>query len=199
MEDNGRVLASIEQLPLRLAWAIPVHKSQGMSMDEEVMDLSAVFEYGQGYVALSRVRRLAGVHLLGWNERAFMVHPEVLRKDEEFRVSSEAYRQAFAKLPYSELQTMWDNFIKASGGTVAGAEPRHRQPKNIAGAGFDKIRAVHPNAYRAWEPEQDEELKKLFSAGQSTAELAKIFGRKPGAIRSRLARVGLAEQRPEEQ
>jgi hypothetical protein len=58
-----------------------------MSLDAAVMDLSGAFEYGQGYLALSRVRSLSGVHLLGWNERALQVHPSVLRKDAEFRAS----------------------------------------------------------------------------------------------------------------
>ena len=62
-------------MPLRLAWAITVHKSQGMSLDAAVIDLSRAFEYGQGYVALSRVRELVGLHLLGLNERALRVHP----------------------------------------------------------------------------------------------------------------------------
>ena len=74
---SGRIRARVTQLPLRLAWAITVHKSQGMSMDEAVMDLRQVFEYGQGYVALSRVRRLTGLYLLGYNQRTFEVHPEV--------------------------------------------------------------------------------------------------------------------------
>lgn len=116
VEENGKVRARLTQLPLRLAWAITVHKSQGMSMDEAVMDLSQVFEYGQGYVALSRVRRLSGLHLLGWNEKAFKVHPEVLEKDVEFRAESEAITKAFSKLTNDELTKMHENYLKACGG-----------------------------------------------------------------------------------
>ncbi|MCX6755772.1 MAG: AAA family ATPase [Candidatus Nomurabacteria bacterium] len=118
LEENGKVRASISQIPLRLAWAITVHKSQGMSLDEAVMDLSDVFEYGQGYVALSRVRRLSGLHLLGWNRRAFEVHPQIFSQDQIFKEQSSAAEIEFTKLDKKELQKMHDNFIRASGGVV---------------------------------------------------------------------------------
>lgn len=77
--------AYIKQIPLRLAWAITVHKSQGMSLDTAMIDLGSTFEYGQGYVAISRVRTLAGLHLSAINEKAFEMHPKVVEQDIIFR------------------------------------------------------------------------------------------------------------------
>ncbi len=116
VEENGKVRAFISQLPLRLAWAITVHKSQGISLDEAVMDLSDVFEFGQGYVALSRVRRLSGLYILGWNKRAFLVHPEILAKDKGFRIASSDAQTAFSKISSLELKKIHDNFIIVCGG-----------------------------------------------------------------------------------
>ncbi len=123
IEENGEIRALISQLPLRLAWAITVHKSQGMSLDEAVMDLSQVFEFGQGYVALSRVRRLSGLHLLGWNDRAFQVHPDVLAKDESFRLESQKIEEAFAKISPADLRETHESFITAIGGKDASVRP----------------------------------------------------------------------------
>jgi len=73
--------AWIEQVPLRLAWAITIHKSQGMTLDYAEIDLSRAFTYGLGYVALSRVRDLGGLSLLGYNEMSLQVSDEAKRLD----------------------------------------------------------------------------------------------------------------------
>ncbi len=118
LEEDGKVKAKVVQVPLRLAWAITVHKSQGMSLDSAVMDLSGAFEYGQGYVALSRVRSLSGLYLLGLNARALEVHPAALEQDAEFREQSSSAGEVFSSMPRRELHEMQSNFIKAAGGII---------------------------------------------------------------------------------
>lgn len=63
MQDGDAVLATVKQVPLRCAWAITIHKSQGMTLDRAVMDLRRTFAPGMGYVALSRVEGLDGLYL----------------------------------------------------------------------------------------------------------------------------------------
>jgi ATP-dependent DNA helicase PIF1 len=131
LEEQGKVRAQISQIPLRLAYAMTVHKSQGMSMDAAVIDLSKAFEYGQGYVALSRVRRLSGVYLTGLNQRALEVHPEILEKDKDFRAASDAARDAFATMPALEAVTMQKKFVKAMGGAwFEGNAPKKAKGKS---------------------------------------------------------------------
>lgn len=132
LEENGKVKASVSQFPLRLAYAMTVHKSQGMSMDCAIIDLSKAFEYGQGYVALSRVRRLSGLYLTGLNERALEVHPEILKKDRDFRAASDAARDAFTEMPEAEVTDMQKKFVKAMGGAWMEDADAKRAPRSGA-------------------------------------------------------------------
>jgi ATP-dependent exoDNAse (exonuclease V) alpha subunit len=191
IDDGGRTLAQITQMPLRLAWAMTVHKSQGMSLDAAHMDLSNAFEYGQGYVALSRVRTLKGLSFAGINERALEVHPDIRKKDAEFRAASEAARQAFTAMPEEELAVLQNNFVKACGGFV---EPVQRDIESSALSKLEVLRQKHPNAYRPWSGEEDERLKELFLSGSPQKDLSGIFGRQPGSIRARLIKLGLIEE-----
>ena len=91
LRDGERKRASISQVPLRLAWAITVHKSQGMTLDAAKIDLRKAFVEGMGYVALSRVRDLDNLYLYGINRRALEVSPDALAIDEVLRrVSKES-------------------------------------------------------------------------------------------------------------
>jgi len=89
LEEDGKKRAEVSQLPLRLAWAITIHKSQGMSLDAAEIDLSRSFTPGMGYVALSRVRSLDGVFLGGINQMALAMHPQIFVFDSQLRDASQ--------------------------------------------------------------------------------------------------------------
>ncbi len=198
VEENGKIRAQITQVPLRLAWSMTVHKSQGMSLDAAVMDLSQVFEYGQGYVALSRVRRLSGLYILGINEHALKVSPEILNQDIAFKQKSDEAVTVFGKLSGEEMKKMHDNFVLACGGKVQAK--KKITSKSVEQSSFgvlkplEQIREKHPSAYKKWTPEEEGELIGYFKSGKSVKEIAEISGRQRGGIRSRLVKLGLIEK-----
>jgi hypothetical protein len=181
LEEGGKVRAKIVQVPLRLAWAITIHKSQGMSMDAAVMDLSGVFEYGQGYVALSRVRRLSGLYLTGYNAKSMAVHPRILAEDGEFRSSSDTAQETFRSLPPHEVASLQKNFIKAIGGTEA--ERLERSATELLSSrhprGAKRGRRANPAERRE---KRWEDTFELIASGMSVEDAAKERGRAAGTI-----------------
>jgi ATP-dependent exoDNAse (exonuclease V) alpha subunit len=118
LEENGTVRATLTQVPLRLAWAITIHKSQGMTLDSAEIDLSDAFEPGMGYVALSRVRTLAGLKLMGLNDTALSVHPKILTHDKKFQEWSVAVSEALQSFSAKEKQKQHDEVLTVRfGGT----------------------------------------------------------------------------------
>ncbi len=85
MTIDEHTIAKISQLPLRLAWAVTIHKCQGMSLDAAEVDLSRSFTYGMGYVALSRVKSLNGLYLRGFNSRSLEMDPAVKQFDQKIK------------------------------------------------------------------------------------------------------------------
>jgi ATP-dependent exoDNAse (exonuclease V) alpha subunit len=114
-DDNGKTLASYNQIPLRLAWAITVHKCQGMTLDAAEIDLSKTFEMGQGYVALSRLKKLENLHLIGLNEMALRVDSLAHKADKRFQELSGDADNTFK---FVDLAVLAMEFIKSSGGLV---------------------------------------------------------------------------------
>lgn len=142
IEDGDKIIASISQVPLRLAWAITVHKSQGMSLDAAEIDLGKAFEYGQGYVALSRVRTLEGLKLLGFNAQALMVHPKILEIDKKFRGKSEQILEYLQKKEDADLQKSAENFITKCGGSIEKIDVQAKQKELDKTSTFEKTRVL---------------------------------------------------------
>ncbi len=79
ISPDGEKLAFAENFPLNLAYACTIHKAQGLSLDEAVVDLRSLWEPGQAYVAISRLTSSKGLHLLGWYPRSIKADPFVAR------------------------------------------------------------------------------------------------------------------------
>lgn len=111
IEENDKIIAEIIQIPLRLAWAITVHKSQGMTLDAAEIDLSKSFVEGMGYVALSRVRSLGGLKLMGWNSMALEINKEVLELDKELIKMSASTSLELNELSSQEKERKQKEFL----------------------------------------------------------------------------------------
>lgn len=182
MRDGERTLATLTQIPLRAAYAITVHKSQGMTLDAARINLKNVFEPGMGYVALSRVRGLDALSISGLSSQAFFVHPEVLKVDKIFRQKSQTANQKYAPL--------LKNKAKRERLTAKQIAKTNSQKSK-----FEKIRDQYPNASKRWSEVDDDRIDALnvtdFSQNDATAEriikqLSAALSRSPRSIALRI-------------
>jgi len=166
VQEDDAVKGEIFQIPLRLAWAITIHKSQGMSLDAAEIDLSKSFETGMGYVALSRVRSLAGIKLIGINELALLVNREVLQLDKEFKFLSQIAVAELQKLGQREKNERQKSFLRQA----AAENKLKRRRKIMPGATYQETKELV--------------LKKL-----PIKEMAKARGLTEGTIISHLEKL----------
>ena len=174
LRDGDKKRAGLSQIPLRLAWAITVHKSQGMTLDAARIDLRRAFVEGMGYVALSRVRRLDSLSLLGINKMALQVSPDALEIDGELR-----RRSAEAKKTFEHLRAKAGERVKLS---------EKKQASNWSER-LAKMREKHPNAYKPWTTADDALLTERFQNGDGVKELSKQLGRHDKSIIMRIQKL----------
>lgn len=175
LRDGDKKRASISQVPLRLAWAITVHKSQGMTLDAARIDLRKAFVPGMGYVALSRVKNIDNLYLTGINRMALTMSEDAQVIDEQLRHRASQDAKRFAHLQ-------------------AKAESRKDEiptkPKKKGSTGWAekiaKMRETYPNAYMPWTDQDDVVLKQDFQNGATIKKLSQTLGRHEGSIRMRL-------------
>ncbi|HCA5144420.1 TPA: AAA family ATPase [Acinetobacter baumannii] len=172
--EAGKVIASFQQIPLRLAWAITIHKSQGMTLEAAEINLMHTFEKGQGYVALSRLKSLTGLKLLGFNEQALELDSLAVKADRRFQELSKEAEDNFANV---DLTAQHKAFIRHCGGTLNETEISRNEKKlargekqNYASATLDETRA-------------------LFEEGYEIEDIAHERGLTPATIINHLARL----------
>ncbi|HHD92625.1 MAG TPA: helicase [Candidatus Portnoybacteria bacterium] len=181
-DDQENIKASVKQIPLRLAWALTVHKSQGMTLDAAEIDLSKTFEVGQGYVALSRIKSIDGLYLMGLNETALQVDERVLvfdKKMQEFSALNASKWQSFSQ---EEIEIMQKEFILSIGGTINKKEIEKHKKEIIN----EKKKRKEFFSQNKTQPSKNygtlNITKNLLAKKKNIAEIADIRGLSEGTI-----------------
>ena len=173
--DAGKTIASFQQIPLRLAWAITIHKSQGMTLEAAEINLAHTFEKGQGYVAISRLKALSGLKLLGINEQALELDNLAIKADRRFQELSSEAENHFESI---DLTPQHKAFIRHCGGTLNETEIQ-RNEKKIAKSGGKTNYATATL----------DETRELFVEGYEIQDIAVERGLTPATIINHLAKL----------
>ncbi|MGE8541104.1 AAA family ATPase [Acinetobacter sp. ANC 3813] len=173
--DDGKTIASFQQIPLRLAWAITIHKSQGMTLEAAEINLAHTFEKGQGYVALSRLKSLGGLRLLGINDQALELDSLAIKADRRFQeLSSEAELHFEA----ADFTAQHKAFIRHCGGTLNEYEIERNEKKLAKSGGKQNYASATLD-----------ETKALFEEGYDIQDIATERGLTPATIINHLGRL----------
>lgn len=173
--DAGKTIASLQQVPLRLAWAITIHKSQGMTLEAAEINLTHTFEKGQGYVALSRLKSIDGLRLLGFNEQALELDSLAIKADRRFQELSTEAEQNFAE---TDLTVQHNAFIRHCGGTLNATEIQRNEKK-----------LAKNNGKTSYATATLDETRELFENGYDIQDIAQERGLTPATIINHLAKL----------
>jgi ATP-dependent DNA helicase PIF1 len=154
VQQNEKEMAARHQLPLILAWALTVHKCQGLTLDRVILDLNSAFEKGQVYVALSRVRTLEGMCLKNsFPVHLIKAHPSAIKFYDEIRQTNEntvALLRAKRSNDYAKNQTALQTENNSNLNNIL-----HNHPSNMS-------KLLHPvSPYIEVQPADDDEEESI--------------------------------------
>ena len=178
--EGGKTIASLQQVPLRLAWAITIHKSQGMTLEAAEINLSHTFEKGQGYVALSRLKSITGLRLLGFNDQALELDSLAIKADRRFQELSNEATEHYLD---ADLTTQHNAFIRHCGGTLNPTEIERNEKKLARSGGKTNYASATLD-----------ETRELFEGGYEIQDIAVERGLTPATIINHLARLQKEQQ-----
>jgi len=174
-QSSNEPTIAIGQIPLVLSWAMTIHKAQGATLDAAVMDLgNDIFEYGQAYVALSRVKTLDGLYLRSLNTNKIKVHPKVVDFYQQIRsiAPTTIIQEELEELQIEAIPAVEDEVPNTIG----------QEPNTIGQEPNTKEKAKDN---RKWSLENDIELLEKRNQ-MTTNELAVYFDRKKTSIAARI-------------
>lgn len=124
IKQGGVEVATRNQVPLRCAWALSMHKSQGMTIDKLEVSLEGIFEAGQAYVALSRATSLDTLRVTNFPPRVVRADPRVVRFYDRLAQASRAQRAAHDKREASKSKSVSPAPRAAAGAAAAAPKPK---------------------------------------------------------------------------
>ncbi|MFA5247321.1 MAG: AAA family ATPase [Candidatus Micrarchaeia archaeon] len=209
-EIGKKVRGKFTQLPLKLAWALTIHKCQGQTLLKTVIDFSqgSPFVHGHTYVALSRARTLQGIRLVrAITESDVIVDPKVTSFLESQGLEEEDSAADLA-MGIEGPQEEEARVVKPRNKCVRTGEAKDdcAQDENARVVSdfsfpqtimqksqlhYHNARSECLNAYEPWLPKEDEQLRKEFGQKMPLKLVAETHQRMKGAIKSRLKKIGL--------
>lgn len=189
-EISSKQIGRFKQYPLKAAWAITVHKSQGLTFDKAIIDVHAAFSPGQAYVALSRCRNLDGLVL------SSPVSASVFMRDNAVDAYMNYISRPVEELAFSSCYEYFEYEKKPEPEEVA---PVKKVVEKIIAAGnvvAEKVNKEKPKKVNKEEPLDDTGKKlttvecsyRLYNQGNTIEQIAEIRGLNPSTIEGHLAR-----------